>query len=89
MVSASAVGAEIVAETSAATATVGTVSVAEPATVAFWLNASEFASASAVSVAVASAVLKMALLLSAQVAAALSNVQASASPQFVSVPRHV
>ena len=79
----------MVAETPGTAETTGTVSVAVPSSVALAVNSIFAGEASAASVAVAFAVLKMALLPSAHVAAAPPFVQASASPQFVCVPFHV
>ena len=84
-----AIGAEMTAEASSATETVGTVIVAGPATVASALNVSKLAVTSAARVAVAFAVANMALLPSTHVAGSPSFVQASASPQFAAVPRQV
>ena len=76
----------MVADTPGATATTGAVSVAVPLTVASAVNSTLLAAAFAVSVAVAFAALKMALLPSDHVAFAPPFVQASASSQFVFVP---
>ena len=74
------------AVTSEATETDEAVSVAAPPIVAGASNASEFAVTLSLSVTVALAVLKMALLLSAHVAAASAFIHTLASLQFAAAP---